>query len=473
MAVCYSTPNSIGPISYRNFIWVHFSESTIMNEQDQQANLTQPEALPLGKGWLRNYLPMGIGQIVSLVGSALVQFALVWYVTKETGSATVLATATTAAIVPNILLGPFVGALVDRWDRKLVMIIADLVVALATVVLAVLFATGTIQIWHIVAILLTRSAAGVFQGPARTAATTLMVPKEHLSRLGGVNQAVDGMINVFSPALGALLLAVLPMQGVLAVDIVTAAIAISMLIFFVKVPQPKTKPNTGKVTPRSLLADVREGIRYIVTWPGLFMLILMASLLNMLLAPMSSLLPLHIITFFGKGAQELAWMQAALGAGSIVGGLILGVWGGFKRRVWTVLMGIIGVGAGTLAFGLMPPDRYTWSLVAFGFFGLMVSFANGSLGPLMQTKVPPEVQGRVFMLLSSTALAMMPIGLFLSAPIADNYGTKITYIVAGTACLILGLIQAMNKHVNTLDLQKEGGVMMTAEELAPSTAVDN
>ena len=473
MAVCYSTPNSIGPISYRNFIWVHFSESTIMNEQDQQANLTQPEALPLGKGWLRNYLPMGIGQIVSLVGSALVQFALVWYVTKETGSATVLATATTAAIVPNILLGPFVGALVDRWDRKLVMIIADLVVALATVVLAVLFATGTIQIWHIVAILLTRSAAGVFQGPARTAATTLMVPKEHLSRLGGVNQAVDGMINVFSPALGALLLAVLPMQGVLAVDIVTAAIAISMLIFFVKVPQPKTKPNTGKVTPRSLLADVREGIRYIVTWPGLFMLILMASLLNMLLAPMSSLLPLHIITFFGKGAQELAWMQAALGAGSIVGGLILGVWGGFKRRVWTVLMGIIGVGAGTLAFGLMPPDRYMWSLVALGFLGLMVSFANGSLGPLMQTKVPPEVQGRVFMLLSSTALAMMPIGLFLSAPIADNYGTKITYIVAGTACLILGLIQAMNKHVNTLDLQKEGGVMMTAEELAPSTAVDN
>ena len=444
-----------------------------MTQEDPQADVPQPAEPTFNKGWLRNYLPMGIGQIVSLLGSALVQFALVWYVTKQTGSATVLATATTAALVPNILLGPFVGALVDRWNRKLVMIIADLVVALATVVLAVLFATGAIQIWHIIAILLTRSAAGVFQGPARTASTTLMVPKEHLARLGGINQAVDGMINVFSPALGALLLELLPMQGVLAVDIVTAAIAIGMLIFLVKVPQPNTKPRTDRITPRSLISDVREGIRYVITWPGLLLMILMASLLNMLLAPMSSLLPLHIITFFGKGAQELAWMQAALGAGSIVGGLILGVWGGFKRRVWTVLMGIIGVGAGTLAFGLMPPDRYTWSLVALGFLGLMVSFANGSLGPLMQTKVPPEVQGRVFMLLSSTALAMMPIGLFLSAPIADNYGTKITYIVAGTACLILGLIQAMNKHVNTLDLQKEGGVMMTAEELAPSTAVDN
>ncbi len=435
-------------------------------EKDLHADLVQPGEPPLSKGWLRNYLPMGIGQIVSLVGSALVQFALVWYVTKETGSAAVLATATTAAIVPNILLGPFVGALVDRWNRKLVMIIADLVVALATVVLAVLFATDAIQIWHIIAILLTRSAAGVFQGPARTAATTLMVPKEHLSRLGGVNQAVDGMINIFSPALGALLLAVLPMQGVLAVDIVTAAIAISLLIFFVKVPQPKTKPKTDKVTPHSLLADVREGIRYIVTWPGLFLLILMASLLNMFLAPGGNLLPLHVTTFFGKGAQELAWMQVAMGVGGIVGGLLLGVWGGFKRRVWTVLMGILGIGAGMLTFGLIPANHFTWSLLSLGMVGLMASFANGSLGPLLQTKVPPEVQGRVFMLLSSLTLAMMPIGLFLSAPIADNFGTQVSYIVGGAACLVIGLLGLMDKRVNTLDLQKEGGALITKEEIA-------
>ena len=435
-------------------------------EKDLHADLAQPGEPPLGKGWLRNYLPMGIGQIVSLVGSALVQFALVWYVTKETGSAAVLATATTAAIVPNILLGPFVGALVDRWNRKLVMIIADLVVALATVVLAVLFATGAIQIWHIIAILLTRSAAGVFQGPARTAATTLMVPKEHLSRLGGVNQAVDGMINIFSPALGALLLAVLPMQGVLAVDIVTAAIAISMLIFFVKVPQPTTKPKLDKVTPRSLLADVRDAVRYIVTWPGLFLLILMASLLNMFLAPGGNLLPLHVTTFFGKGAQELAWMQVAMGVGGIVGGLLLGVWGGFKRRVWTVLMGILGIGAGMLTFGLIPANRFTWSLLSLGMVGLMASFANGSLGPLLQTKVPPEVQGRVFMLLSSLTLAMMPIGLFLSAPIADNFGTQVSYIVGGAACLVIGLLGLMDKRVNTLDLQKEGGALITKEEIA-------
>jgi len=436
-----------------------------MTETDLQADITLQDEPLLGKGWLRNYLPMGIGQIVSLVGSALVQFALVWYVTKQTGSAAVLATATTAALLPNILLGPFVGALVDRWNRKLVMIIADLVVALATVVLAMLFATGAIQIWHIVAILLTRSATGVFQGPARIAATTLMVPKEHLSRLGGINQAVDGMITVFSPALGALLLELLPMQGVLAVDIITAAIAIALLIFFVRVPQPKNKPKADKVTPRSLMADVREGIRYIVTWPGLFLMIVMASLLNMFLAPGANLLPLHVTTFFGKGAQELAWLQAAMGIGGIVGGLLLGIWGGFRRRVWTVLMGILGIGAGMLIFGLIPANRYIISLIFMGMVGFMASISNGSFGPLLQTKVPPEVQGRVFMLLSSLTMAMMPIGLFLSAPIADHFGTQVSYIVGGSACLIIGLLGLMDKRVNTLDLQQEGGVMVDEGEL--------
>ena len=445
-----------------------------MTEQDPQANSSQPaQPNSLPKNWLRNYLPMGIGQIVSLVGSALVQFSLVWYVTKQTGSATVLASATTAALLPNILLGPFVGALVDRWNRKLVMIIADLVVALATAVLAVLFATGAIQIWHIIAILLTRSAAGVFQGPARTAATTLMVPQEHLSRLGGINQAVDGMINVFSPALGALLLELLPMQGVLAVDIITAAIAISLMIFFVRVPQPTTKPKTDRITPKSLMVDVRESVRYIITWPGLFLMILMASLLNMALAPGGNLLPLHVTTFFGKGAQELAWLQVAMGIGGIVGGLVLGVWGGFKRKVWTVLTGMIGIGAGMLLFGLIPANRYAFSLVCLVVVGGMASFANGSFGPLLQTKVPPEVQGRVFMLLSSLSLAMMPIGLFLSAPIADRFGTRVSYIAGGSLCLIIGLVGLMDKRINTLDLQKEGGQLIADSSAFPAATVED
>lgn len=420
--------------------------------------------------WLGNYLPMWIGQALSLVGSALVQFALVWYVTKETGSATVLATATTAALVPNIVLGPFVGALVDRWDRKLVMIFADLAVALATAVLAVLFAFGLIQLWHIYIILFIRSMGGIFQSPARTASISLMVPKDQLTRLGGINQALDGLISIFSPALGALLLELLPIQWVLAVDFITAVIAIGLLIFFVKVPKPRTIKETELITPKTLLKDVREGFQYIFSWPGLFIIIMTASVLNLFLAPASNLLPLYVTQYFKKGAQELAWLQASMGIGAIVGGALLGFWGGFKRKIFTVMSGIIGIGIGMISLSMIPASNYFLSLFAAGLVGTTASIANGSLGPLMQSKVPSEIQGRIFTVLSSLSLGMMPVGLFLSAPIVEHFNIQTAYLISGAACLLIGLLSLMDKRVVTFDAQLPGGQL--AEESLESSPLN-
>lgn len=421
---------------------------------DRQAD-HQPQ---IPSNWLANFLPMFIGQQLSLLGSSLVMFALVWYATKQTGDATVLATATTIAHVPYILIGPFVGAMVDRWNRKLVMIISDLIVALATAALALLFAFNLIQIWHIYLILFIRSLAGIFQSPAQSASISLMVPKEQLTRLGGINQATQGLINTFSPALGALLMELLPIQGVLAIDTITAAIAILLLIFFVKVPQPKTDSQKQLVTVKSLMADVRYGFRYIFGWRGLAIIILIASLLNMVIAPAGNLLPLLITEFFQKGAQELAWMQVAMGVGSIAGGLILGVWGGFKRQVVNILLGVAGIGAGILFLGFLPSSAYWIALGAFGLIGLSSSLANGALGPLLQAKVPPEVQGRVFTVLSSLSIAMMPIGLYLSAPIAKQFGIQTAYIVGGTLGLLIVVFAALNKHVMTFDRQSPDGI---------------
>ena len=432
-------------------------------ENNEEVSQPEPDPNPgspdqkIPANWLANFLPMFGGQIISLLGSSLVQFALVWYVTKLTGSAAVLATATTAALIPSILIGPFIGALVDRWNRKLVMILADLVVALATAVLALLFAFNLIQIWHIYLILFIRSLAGIFQGPAKTASISLMVPQEHLVRLGGVNQAVNGLTEIISPALGALLLELLPIQGVLAVDIVTAAIAILLMIFFVKVPQPKTVTGAQKVTPRSLLADVKSGFNYIVTWPGLLIVILIASSINLFLAPAGNLMPLLVTDFFNGGARELAWLQAAMGIGAILGGVLLGVWGGFKRKVVTVMIGILGVSLSVIGVGLVPQDGYITAIVLAGLTGLMLSFANGSLGSLLQTKVPSEKQGRVFTVLSSMSLGLMPIGLFLSAPIADRYGASVAYLIGGTVGLGIAIFGFLNRKVMTIDDQLPGG----------------
>jgi len=425
----------------------HFEENATASTSEQE----------IPSNWLTNFLPMFIGQVVSLLGSSLVQFALVWYVTKLTGSAAVLATASTIALLPQILIGPFIGALVDRWNRKKVMILADFIVALATAVLALLFAFNLIQIWHIYLIMFVRSLAGIFQGPAKTASVSLMVPEDQLTRLGGINQVVTGLTDTFSPALGALLMELLPIQGVLAIDIVTAAIAILLLIFMVKVPQPNKTPSSQRVTPQSLLADVKSGFQYIITWPGLLIVMLIASSINLFMAPVGNLMPLMVTEYFKGGATELAWLQAAIGIGAILGGALLGVWGGFKRKVITVLIGILGISISILAIGFVSPTGYLSAVLFSGFTGIMLSFANGSFGPLLQTKVPSEKQGRVFTVLSSISLGLMPIGLLLSAPIADRLGVLTVYRIGGAFGMIIAIFGLLNKHVMTLDNQLPGG----------------
>ena len=200
--------------------------------------MTAQENSSRSRGWMASFFLIWSGQAVSLLGSQLVQFALIWWLTQTTGSATVLATAVLVSLLPQILLGPLAGAIVDRWNRRMLMILADSLVALATVGLAVLFWTGLVQVWHVYALMLLRSAFGLFHWSAMQASTSLMVPKEHLSRIQGLNQMLNGVMNIGSAPLGALLLLWLPMQGILAIDIVTAAIAVTCL-FFVAIPQPE------------------------------------------------------------------------------------------------------------------------------------------------------------------------------------------------------------------------------------------
>ena len=178
---------------------------------------------------MRPFFALWIGQAFSLLGSQLVQFALVWWLTKTTGSATMLAFASLAALLPQVLIGPFAGALVDRWSRKTVMLVADTAIALATLVLAVLFYLQIAAVWTIYALLIIRAIGAAFHWPAMQASTTLMVPEKNLSRVGGLNQTLFGMAAIFIPPLGALAIEVLPMQGVLAIDVLTAIPAVVTL----------------------------------------------------------------------------------------------------------------------------------------------------------------------------------------------------------------------------------------------------
>ena len=421
--------------------------------------------------WLQNYLPLWLGQTISLLGSGVVQFALVWHLTKTTGSATVLAMATFVALIPGVFLGPFAGALVDRWNRKRIMIYGDLIVALTTLALVIIFALGIIEVWHIYTALFIRSLAGCFQWPAASASTSMMVPDSQMTRIAGVNQAVNGAIGILSPPLGALLISLIPMFGVLMVDIVTAAIAILLLVLFVTVPQPVNADGASRVSVGSVLEDVRTGFRFAFGWKGLFMVLLGATLINFLFSPGMSLLPLLVTQHFKGDVKELAWLESAFGIGTIVGGVLLGIWGGFKRRMFTMIVGVIGLATGILMLGLASPSQYWLAVGAAVWTGFMGPITNGPFFAIIQSKVPHEIQGKVFAVINSMASAASPIGMLLAAPVANNFGIQAWFVVGGVLTTLLGVWMFFYKPIATLDLQSPGGAIETVEPVPVAVEV--
>jgi DHA3 family macrolide efflux protein-like MFS transporter len=389
------------------------------------------------KRLMRRFFIIWGAQAGSLIGSALVQFALVWWLTIETGSATVLAVAMMVAMLPQIVLGPFAGALVDRWNRRHVMIFADAGIALATVALIILFAMEVVQVWHIYAVLLVRSAGGSFHWPAMAASTSLMVPKKHLARVGGLNQAISGAVTIAAPALGALLIMTLPMWGVLSVDVLTAIVAISPLLF-IKIPQPaRSKDDSGRKA--SVLGDMKEGLVFLRSWRGAMILLLMTMVINLLFAPAMSLMPILVTSYFDGGVVEFATMEMAIGASFLLGGIGLGVWGGFKSKIVTMLVSGVLAGIGVVVVGIVPPEAFYIAVGGMFFAGLMISIVNGSAQAVMQAAIPPDKQGRVFGLIGSVSVAMTPLGLAVAGPVSDLLGVQIWFIVAG---LGLSLVMA-------------------------------
>src|SRR5215212_7228298 len=312
----------------------------------------------LNQNWAARFFTLWIGQALSLLGSQLVQFAIIWYLTQKTSSATTLALASMMGLLPQVLLSPFIGTWVDRGNRRLILIASDATVAVATLVLAVLFASGFVQVWHVYLALFIRAVAGGFHQSAFGASVVLLVPKEHLARVQGFNQALYGGLNIISAPVGAFLLAVLPMQGILSIDIGTAILAVT-IVFLTQIPQPQR----GTQTQATFWQDFAAGFRYIIAWRGLVILLGLVMVINFFFSAAEPLTPLLITKHFQGGAQQLGWWLASFSVGTILGGLILGAWGGFQRKVITALLGLVLMGLGTMIVGLVPSQLFWVGLV--------------------------------------------------------------------------------------------------------------
>lgn len=384
--------------------------------------------------WAIRYLTLWTGQALSLLGSQLVQFAIIWYLTTSTNSATTLAIASMMGLLPQVLLSPFIGTWVDRGSRRLILIAADATVATATFVLALLFAFDLVSVWHIYLALLIRAVAGGFHQSAFGASGVLLIPKEHLARVQGFNQALYGGLNIISAPLGAFLISIMPMQGILGIDIGTAFIAITILLF-IQIPQPEKNHQTQS----TFFQDFVAGFRYIIAWRGLVILLGLVMVINFFFSATEPLTPLLITKHFKGNAQQLAWWFSSFAIGTILGGMILGAWGGFKRKIVTAQVGLIIAGLATMMIGLISLELFWIGLAANTVAGLMLPIVNGSYGAMLQASITPAMQGRVFAFILSAGSFVSPIALMIAGPFADAFGIQLWFLIAGISCTLMGV----------------------------------
>jgi MFS family permease len=362
---------------------------------------------------MRTFIVVWGGQLVSLVGTNLTGFALAIYVYQQTGSATQLAGILLASQLPQIVVTPFAGALVDRWDRRWAMILADFGAGVGTLVIALLLGFDRLEIWHLYPIL---SISGIFQSmqwPAYSAATSLLVSKENYTRAAGMVQLAEALGQVFAPALAGVLLVAGGLTTVIAVDVATFVVAIASLLI-VRFPRPGVS-DAGAAATGSLFSEARFGFTYIRQRPGLLVLLAYFAVLNLLFGFLGVVIfPLLL----GFASEQVLGTIVSLGAvGMVIGSLIMSAWKGPQRLVRGLLMAVIPLGFGLMLMGLRPSVPFVTVAAFIGF--MSIPFANGFSQALWQRKVDPDVQGRVFAVRRTLGQITGPVALIAAGPLLD------------------------------------------------------
>jgi MFS transporter, DHA3 family, macrolide efflux protein len=402
-----------------------------------------------GRFTIKKFFVMWFAQAFSLIGTVVVEFALAWYLTRETGSATVLAVAMLMALVPQIVLGPFIGPLVDRWDRKKIMIFADLSISLVTAALVLLFLTETIQIWHIYVAMVLRSIGQTFHFPAFLASVATIVPEKHLTRAGGLNQMLQGIVNIGAPPLGAFLMELLPMQSILAIDIGTAVIAVAFIL-------PLAIPNPARTTLSAkldIIGDMVQGFRYLMKKRGLMMLTWIFAVVGLFTGPAISLFPMLVNRNLGGEVMKLGWLNAAIGIGTIAAGLLLGIWGGFKKRVYSLITGMFICGITCFMLGFTSEKLFYFMLVNSALMGASFALIDAPYLAIMNSVVVKDMQGRMFTLGNSLSGIAMPLGLAVAGPVADNIGIEWIYFISGGVYVVLTALAMFSRSFMEMEKQ--------------------
>lgn len=373
-------------------------------------------------GDMRQFTILWLGQIASMLGSAMTWFAFTIWAWEKTGQVTALAYISFFTFLPTILFTPIAGTLVDRWNRKWVMALSDMATALGTLVALILFLSNGLEIWHVYIIGAVTGFFTAFQYPAYTAAVTTMLPKEQYTRAEGMLGLIPAISTVFGPMVGAILLSIYGMAFIMTIDLITFLAAFATLLW-VHVPQPKISA-VGVQSRGSLWQETRFGFDYIRKHAGLFSLVKMFMAVNFFIAIGATLLAPMVLSKSANNEVSLATVQTIGALGGIAGGVLLSVWGGPKRRIQGILIG----GVGACLFGItwlgLSTQLLFWAIGSF-FFAFFEPFVEGINLSIWQSKVEADVQGRV--LSARHLMAQIPylLGVLASGFLAEKIMTPL------------------------------------------------
>jgi MFS family permease len=358
------------------------------------------------------------GQLVSMLGTAMTRFALLIWAYQQTGDATTLALLGFFSYILFLAFSPIAGVLVDRWDRRWVMILTDGGAGIMTLLMLILYSTGHLQIWHLYLLEALTGAFEAFQRPAYSAASSVLVPKERYARINGMRSLSEGVSQVFAPFFAGLVLRLVDINGVMVIDLATFLVAMVTLLI-VRFPRPEVSAD-GAAARGNVRHEMAYGFRYIFQRPGLLGLLLIFTGVNLFAAlTYYGVMPAMILARSDGDELALATVQSGLGIAAIIGGLVVSTIGLPKKRIHAAL-GFTAIsfmfGDFLFAVGRTIPAWLVAALVAAFFIPLLVSGERA----IWQSKVAPDVQGRVFAARDMLRTAMAPLGYLLAGPLADR-----------------------------------------------------
>ncbi len=400
--------------------------------------------------WKLKFYTIWAGQAVSLITSAILQMAIIFYLTEKTGSAMVLSMASLVGFLPYAVFGPAIGVLVDRHDRKKIMIGADLIIAAAGAVLAIVAFYMELSVWIVMIVLFIRSIGTAFHTPALNAVTPLLVPEEQLTKCAGYSQSLQSISYIVSPAVAALLYSVWDLNAIIAIDVLGAVIA-SITVAIVRIPKLGDQVQSLET---NFIREMKEGIVVMRQNKGLFALLLLGTLYTFVYMPINALYPLISMEYFNGTPMHISITEIAFASGMLAGGLILGRLGSYEKRVPLITGSFFMMGASLAIAGLLPPSGFIIFVVCCAIMGLSVPFYSGVQTALFQQKIKPEYLGRVFSFTGSIMSLAMPLGLILSGFFADRIGINHWFLISGILIIGIAIVCPMMTEVRKLDLKQ-------------------